>query len=238
MNERLILSTSSISTYLRCHRAYLYSNVYRVSGPQNLPAILGIAVHAAVETLWKSPRRPESALERSFAAELALVPEPYEEPPAVVLADAKRMYTTYVQKVAPTFTPTLVEEKFSIEVEGVALSGTIDAADDDIHDLKTTSMISKFSPSSYGLQLNMYRLGYRFLTGSWPRRLLLDVLPRRGNFTYKQYEVPVETQDTLDVIGLVNSGIMEGNFDPTGAINGACRFCAYKEICPSASPIT
>ena len=238
MTERLILSTSSISTYLKCHRMYLYSNVYRVTGGQSLPAILGIAVHAAVETLWKSPKRPSSVLEKTFADELTRVPLPYEENPEAVLADGQRMYTTYVQKVAPTFTPTLIEEKFSIDVDGVAVSGTIDAADDDIHDLKTTSMISKFDPASYGLQLNLYRLGFKFLTGSWPKRLLLDVLPRRGNFTYKQYEVPVETQDALDVIGLVNTGIMEGNFDATGAINGACRFCPYREICPSASPIT
>jgi CRISPR/Cas system-associated exonuclease Cas4 (RecB family) len=230
----LILSASSISTYLKCKKMYLYSNVYRVSGGQNLAAALGTAVHAAVETLWKSPKRPETALERSFERELALVPLPYEEPPETVLADAKRMYINYVQKVVPTFKPTLVEEKFVIEVEGISISGTLDAADEDVHDLKTTSMISKFRPDSYNLQLNLYRLGYKALTGGWPRRLLLDVLPRRGNFTYKQYEVPVETRDTLDVLGIVSQGIMAEDYSPTGATNGACRWCSYQEICPDA----
>jgi hypothetical protein len=234
MTEPIILSASSIATYLKCHRMYLYSNIYRVSGGQNLAAALGTAVHAAVETLWTSPKRPETALERAFARELALVPLPYEEPPENVLRDAKRMYTVYVQKVAPTFTPTLIEEKVTGLVHGIAISGTLDAADEDVHDLKTTSMMSKFDPKGYGLQLNLYRLLYKVATGGWPRKLLLDVLPRRGNYTYKQVEVKVETGELLDVLGLVQAGIMAEDYRPTGAINGACRFCTYARICPDA----
>lgn len=229
---RLVLSASSISAYLRCHKAYEFSNVFRLSTGQSLPAALGTALHAAVETLWKSPKRPQSTLERTFAAELAHVPLPYDEPPEGVLRDATRMLVVYMQRIAPTFAPTLVEERFIIEVEGVLLAGTIDAADaDDLRDLKTTSMISKFDPASHGLQLNLYRLGYKFITGDWPKRLLLDVLTRRGNVPYRQYEVPVETGDLLDAVTIVSSGIAKEDYSPTGAINGACRWCAYQRVC-------
>lgn len=233
---RLVLSSSSLSTYLKCHRQYLYANVFRVPGRQNLAAALGSAVHAGAKAFWKAPETAQAALEREFSTELTQVPLPYAEPVEGILADATRMLGTYIQEVAPTLTPTTVEEPFVIEVEGVLLSGTIDAADEnDVHDLKTTYLISKFDPSSYGLQMNLYGLAHRARTGYKPKRLLLDVLPRRGRFTYRQYEVKPEVGDLLDVIGLVRDGILAEDYKPTGAISGACHWCPYKEICEYAT---
>jgi len=235
MAERLVLSTSSISSYLSCHRKYLFSSVYRISGGQSIAAALGSAVHAGAEAFWKSPLRPQKAMRAVWESQLALVPLPYEEPPEGALADAERMLGTYIGQVAPTFTPTLIEEPFLITVDGVALSGVIDAADpttkEDLHDLKTVSMISKFDPLSYTLQLSLYSLGYRALTGHKPRRLLLDVLPRRGKVTYRQVEVQPEIGELLDVIGVVHDGIMAEDYSPTGATGNACKWCSYKAIC-------
>lgn len=238
MTEPLILSASSITTWLRCHRQYLYSSVYRVQGGQNLAAALGVAVHAAAEAFWKSPTRPQAALRRAFEAEVVNVPVPYEEPLGGLVVDGERMVGVYIAQVAPRFTPTLVEQEFLIdvaEVPGVLLSGTIDAADEnDVRDLKTTSMISRFNPSSYSLQLNLYGLGYRALTGRAPRRLLLDVLTRSGNVPYREIEVEADVGGTLDVIGLARDDILNGDYSPTGADAGMCKWCSYREICPSA----
>lgn len=232
---RLILSTSSMSSYLRCRYMYLLSSVYRVPGAQSMAAVLGIAVHAAVEALWTSPKRPETALRASFATELTQVPRPYEEPPEAALADGVRMLGTYMTKVAPTFKPTMVEERFLITVDDVALSGVIDQADDDdVHDLKTVSMISKFHPEDYVSQLSLYSIGYKAMTGRAPRRLLLDVLPRGGRVAYRQIEVQPEIGELMDVVGVVSDGIIGEDYEPTGATNGACHWCAYKSICQFA----
>lgn len=228
----LILSASSISTYLQCHYRYLLSNIYRVGGGQSIAAALGTAVHAAVEGFWgTSPLAAQAVLERVLAQELAKVPLPYDEPVAAVLADGRRMLRTYISTVAPTFTPTLVEKTFVITVDDVTVAGTIDAADDDLHDLKTTSMISKFDPLGHTLQLTLYSLGYRVLTGHPPRRLLLDVLPRGGRVTYRQVEVQPEMNELIDVLGIVSEGILSEDYEPTGATGGVCHYCPYRTIC-------
>ena len=227
----LILSASSISTYLQCHYKYLLSNVYRIGGGNTMAAVLGSAVHAGVEAFWKSPTRPNSALRRVFERELTTVPTPFEEEPSVVLAEAERMLGTYIGTAAKTFTPTLVEQPFLITVNGVGVSGTLDAADEDVHDLKTTLMISKFNPLSYVLQLSLYRLGYKALTGRYPRKLLLDVLPRRGKITYRSYEIEPDMAEVIDVIGIVSEGIAAEDYEPTGATGGACHYCPYRLVC-------
>lgn len=228
----LILSASSISFYLRCHYRYLLSNVYRIGGGRpSMGAVLGAAVHAGAEAFWKEPTRPQAALRRAFERELATVPTPFEEDASVVLADAERMLGTYMAQVAPTFTPTMVEQKFLIRVNGIGVSGTLDAADDDVHDLKTVSMISKFYPLEHVLQLTLYRLGFKALTGRYPKRLLLDVLPRKGRVTYRQYEIEPDTTEAIDTISIVSAGIMAEDYEPTGATAGVCHYCPYREIC-------
>ena len=227
----LILSSSSISSYLHCHYRYLLSNVYRLGGGQSIAAALGTAVHAAAEGFWKDPRRPQAILERTLTAELSKVPLPLAEPAASILADGTRMLRTYIKTVAPTFTPTMVEKSFVISVDGALASGTIDAADENVHDLKTTSMISKFDPLRHTLQLTLYSLGYKVLTGRMPRRLLLDVLPRGGRVTYRQYEVQPEMNELIDVLGIIRDGIGKEDYEPTGAIGGACHYCPYRLVC-------
>lgn len=229
----LILSASSIAFYLRCHYRYLLSNVYRIGGGRpSMAAVLGAAVHAGVEAFWKSPTRPDAALRRSFERELATVPTPFEEEPSVVLAAAERMLGTYIGQVAPTFKPTMVEQSFLITVEGVGVSGTLDAADEnDVRDLKTVSMISKFYPTEHRLQLSLYRLGYKALTGHYPRKLLLDVLPRRGKIVYRSYEIEPDMAEVIDVIGIVSEGIAAEDYEPTGATGGACHYCPYRLVC-------
>lgn len=227
----LILSASSISTYLQCHYRYLLSNVYRLGSGQSIAAALGTAVHAAVESYWKGvPTRPQAVLERVLTAELAKVPV-LDEDPAAVLVDGHRMLNTYIREVVPTFTPTLVEKTFVITVDDVTVSGTIDAADEDVHDTKTVAMISKFDPLNHTLQVSLYGLGYQVLTGEKPKRLLLDVLPRGGRVSYRQYEVQPEVGELLDVLGVVRDGIGKEDYEPTGATAGVCIWCPYKLQC-------
>lgn len=238
MTPDVILSATAIGDYLTCEKRYLFGHVYRVGGGQSFPAAIGSAVHAGVEALWKSPLRPLEALRRRWAIEVALVPT-LEEDPAVGLADAEKMLDVYQLKVAPTFTsPPKVEVPFSIVVDGVGVTGTIDAMDDDLRDLKTTSGKTingrkpNFDPSRYDLQLGIYEIGYKFLVGRQPKRSLLDVLTRRG--TYRQYERHPNRRETLDVLGIVRDAIMAESFEPTGAAAGACKWCPFQLVCPDA----
>jgi CRISPR/Cas system-associated exonuclease Cas4 (RecB family) len=234
-DDAIVLSSSSVDTFLRCGHRYYLSEVMRVFAPPNIAMALGTAIHAGVERLLKnSPLRPVDALDEAFAREVALIPAP-DEDPAVALADGHTMLTTYTRERWPHFKPALVEQKFVIEVEGVHWTGIIDAADEDVVDLKSTSGKTingrkpSFDPKKHTLQVTGYRWGYRALTGNWPRRLLLDVLTRTGK--YRQYELQPDNGGLLDVIRLVRRAIMAREFLPNGVQNGSCYQCPYRQIC-------
>jgi RecB family exonuclease len=236
MNDRPILSASSITEYLKCPQRYYLSHVLRLRGTQSLARAIGQAVHSGVEALWKSPVRPLDALRATFARELESVPTEEIAADPEALADAETMLATYRREVFPVFHPTYVEEPFLVETEGVLLSGTIDAADEDVHDTKTRRgktingrRPASFHPDEYRLQLTIYSLGYKVLAGTWPGRLILDVLNRRGG--YKSYEVQPDYGELREVLALVNHGIMQGNYEPSGALSGACYYCPFQTIC-------
>jgi CRISPR/Cas system-associated exonuclease Cas4 (RecB family) len=227
----LVLSASSIKVWLQCGRRFYYDQVLRILGRPNMAMAVGTAVHAGVEATHKG-LDATGATETAFAGEMTKMGGSVVDDPVVAFRDAEMMLALYRAKVAPTFKPTIVEREFVIRANGVLVSGQIDAADDDVRDTKTTANLSKFRPQKHRLQLNLYRLGYRAITGRWPGRLLLDVLARNGR--YKQVEIEVDEGEVADVLMLVSSAIMRGDYEPTGALNGSCARCPYLEICPYA----
>lgn len=223
-----------MQTWLDCHYRYLRQYVWRLPQQGNVAMAMGTAVHAGVEEALTGPLRPQEALRRSFEGAVAAMPTP-DEDVATAASEAGVMLETWMREVLPTFRPTLVEAPFSITVNGQALTGIIDAADEDVHDLKTTAgktingRKSNFQPEKFDFQLALYALGYEYLTGRKPKRLLLDVVTRRG--TYRQYERPNRLAELLDVIGLVRDGILSENFEPTGAKSGHCAWCPVATGC-------
>ncbi len=232
MSDELVLSNSSISAYWRCHWRWYLDNVLRYPSVGNLRMALGIAVHAGVEAIFRGPLRPAGVFRASFIRETAGLPaeEMNADPGASDAGEV--MLATYMREVVPTFTPTMVEQPFTIRADGVLVTGIIDAADEnDVHDTKTTAMISKFHPDSYQVQMTLYHWGYQALTGRAPKRLLLDVLPRGGNVKYRQVEIKPIHAEARDLIRLTRDAIMDRKFEPTGVLNGSCASCPFMKVC-------
>lgn len=238
----MILSTSSISVALQCRRRWLYKYVHRVPGRQSVPPAIGSAVHAAVEARHEG-KSPADALVTTWLRETATVPpaDLAEDPDA--LADAATALAGYVKHVAPNWHPTMVERRFSYQLEGVTITGIIDSADeriDEARDLKVTTGKSiagrkppRFRPEAYQLQRDLYDLGYESITGRPLRRFQLDVLTRRG--TYRTFVLPPTFRDTLDTVSVVRDALQAGDYSPTGAWNGSCHWCPYTSICPDST---
>lgn len=228
----LILSKSSIGTWLTCYRQYMYGYVYRIPGAPSLDMAIGTAVHAGAEAHWKG-HDPIEATQKALDREVALIPHVTVDEGVQADKDALAMTRLYLDKIAPTFTVTMVEQDFLIRVDGTLVSGRIDAADDkDVHDTKTTSTPSKVDAAHNQLGMTIYRHGYKSITGHLPERLLLDVVAKNGRVAVK--EVEPDDQGMAEVVAMVARGINEGDFAPTGASRGECVRCPYATICPSA----
>lgn len=223
----LILSASSIRSYLSCGYRYYLGSVLRIGGAQNMPAAIGTAVHAAAEAVVRpSPLRPESVLERSLDHEVASVPGVTDDDRQKAVAGAHTLLGMYRRFIVPTLgRMRLAESSFLIRVEGILYSGQIDFGDQDVHDTKTTESLSRFHPEQHRMQLTGYRHGYRALLGEWPGRLMLDVLALNGH--WKQVELEPDDRELADAVSIAASGILEARFDPTGATSGACKFCPF-----------
>ena len=238
----LVLSASSITQYLRCRHAYLLGTVYRMPRRESLRMLIGTAVHAGIEAMLHGlPYEPElleawdEGIGRVDPAEVAADPDAFR--------DAEAMPEVYRREVMPTFTPDIVEAGFAVIPKGlgVVVTGVLDAADsrtDDVRDHKTTAgrtingVKPSFNPENADLQLGLYRLGYNGLTGRWPQRMRLDVLTRTGKHRF--YDRDPSTADALDMVAIVRDGISAENYEPTGAISGACNWCEYRLRCAYA----
>jgi hypothetical protein len=230
--QELLLSHSSIVTYLRCHYAWLLAYVHRVRQVPRISTAIGIAVHAGAAAHWAGGDRAgttQSRLETEMASMPAL--EPAEASGAV--AGAQRAIAAYAAKIAPTFRPALVEQTFLIRINGTLVSGQIDAADEDVHDTKTAKTPSDVKPEEHRLQMSIYRHGYKALTGHFPKRLLLDIVGLNGRT--KTVEVQPDDAGMAEVIGIVAKGVEAGDFEPTGARSGRCRSCFYVASCRFAN---
>jgi hypothetical protein len=237
----LILSASGITAYLSCPRRWYMIHVLRARRlTQNLSAAIGVATHAGVESLnrGKTLLEATAALTASWVEEVASVPTADLAVDPDGLQDAATMLRVYDDKVYPTYKPTLVEHEFTASVYGVLLTGTIDGADeatDAVHDTKTTSGKTingrkpNFSPDGYRLQLSIYGAGYKSITGRWPKSYELDVLTRRG--TYRHYDLTPDFGEMRDAIEITAAGIARGDFRPSGAAAGRCKFCPVRFIC-------
>lgn len=227
----LILSASSIKSYLDCGYRWYLGNVLRVPARPSMAMLMGTAVHAGAEAWHKrSPVRVEEVIRRSYGAEVDSVAAPGSQEALEGLVAAVKAYRVYQQNIVPLLgAPVLVEAPFAIRVDGTLVTGQIDFADADVHDTKTTETPSKVRAEYHRLQLSIYRHGYRALTGHWPGRLILDIIGMNGR--WKQMEVEHDDREMADAVGLASHGIIAGNFEPTGATSGACRHCPYLETC-------
>lgn len=225
--QELILSKSSMDMWLTCHYQWYLRSVIRAPAPPNLEMAIGTAIHAGAEAHWLDGEPYAAAL---MAFEDAMGPERRKDRDTMVAnyGVIQTLVGVYLDKIAPTFHPTIIERDFLIRVDGVLVSGRIDAADDasdEVHDTKTTSTPSKIRSEHHRLEMTTYWHGYKAITGRAPKRLVLDVIGR--NKRWKQMEIEPDDREFADVVGLVASGIMAGNFEPTGALSNACARCPY-----------
>jgi len=242
----LVLSASSVTTFLRCGRQWYYAYVAEIKSPPSVRQVLGVAAHSAIEAnmlqkLDSYLDLPTEAVEDVFAGEYDRLVGDVETPEEDI-GRAKDSGIALIHKhhseVAPRIQPIWVEEPVQFAVNGIPYSGMIDVVDDHhrVRDWKTTTR----RPSGQNYLLNMigYALAYRQRTGETESEVVLDYLVRTK---VPQY-IPIASGGPVDGKAVVNFAsvvtevaetIQAGNFAPNGLVNGACSWCGYKNLCPA-----
>lgn len=247
MADPVVLSASSIATFLRCGQQWFYAYVERIVEPPSIRQSLGIAAHHAIERnmsqkTFSGTDLPEEAVVDSFSDQydhlVVDVEADDDEDPGKAKDDGVGLIRLHHRDVAPKIQPFWVEEPVQFSVNGIPYSGTIDLVDDKnrIRDWKTTKR--KPQQVSHLLQMTGYALAYRHRTGEVESEVVLDYLIRTK---LPQY-LPVASGGPIDgeavikfanVVENVYAAIQEGRFLPNGLMSNACSWCGYKNRCPA-----
>ena len=251
MAEPVVLSGSSINTFLRCPRQWEYAYVWRLKRPPSLKQVLGISAHEAVEVdlRQKVESRVDLPVEAvvdafadSFKKESVDAPEQPSkgETRASMLDSGVQAVKAWHAKVTPTYQPVLVERHLQFALNGIPIDGTIDCVDE-AGIIRDHKFVSKTPSSSEQYILNMtgYAIGYRRMTGGIESGIQLDHIVRlkkEPNYVPLSSDGPVPDDAIVAYAGIVEDvhrSIQAGIFPPHGLKSGACSWCGYSDICPA-----
>jgi CRISPR/Cas system-associated exonuclease Cas4 (RecB family) len=251
MPEPVVLSGSSLSTFMRCGQQWYYAYVVAIKSPPTVRQALGLGVHSTVERnmsqkVWSGTDISEEEALDTFSTEWdAMVPEIEDDPTEakdVAKDSGLKIVKMHHREVAPKIQPLMVEEPVAFELNGVPYSGTIDLVDTEsrVRDWKTAAR--RPHASYYVNQMTGYAIGYRQKTGSVESDVVLDFHVRTKTPSYVPIASggPISDSSISNFAGqveLVYRAINRGDFLPNGAWSNppVCSWCGYRDICPASA---
>jgi len=247
--DPVVLSGSSIATFLRCGQQWYYAYVEGIKSPPTIRQAIGIAAHRAIEV--DMAQKVDSytdlplddvldAFSDSYDLEIVGAEEDETENPEIGKDSGLALVKKAHDEVLPKIQPVFVEEPVQFRIDGIPYSGVIDLVDDHdrVRDWKTTKRRPSGAGGLYITQMTGYALAYRQKTGKVESEVVLDHLIRTK---LPQY-LPIASGGPIDngaivtfarIVSDVYAQIQEGRFLPNGLMSQACSWCGYTSICPA-----
>lgn len=225
--SELVLSSTSLDTYLSCHLSWWFAYVVAKRGQSSEQLDVGIATHSVAEWLLLAKRDGTKGL-----------PPPDIPPYGHVHDEAIRLGNLYERDVLPLIEPTHIEAVYQFRMGGILYQSILDAADAHgvVRDLKTTGHRPSKDHRRYRISMIGHALGYEILTGHTADKMILDYLVRTKTAYYWPVDLGPLTDDDADlfeatIVG-VAADIADGDFEPTGLSSPwACAMCKFKTMC-------
>jgi putative RecB family exonuclease len=232
------LSYSSISTYETCPAKFKFQYEERLPTTSSPALAFGDSLHRALHRFHDRPVPVAPPLEELHELlQNEWVSEGYRDPAEeqLYLDHARQVLAEYHRENAASFRiPAALEFRFTVEVEGVQLSGIIDRMDRipgggyEIIDYKTSRRLPPKAVVDRDLQLSLYWLAAREIWGIEPDRLTLYfLLPGQRMTTFR---TPADADGLRRRIATVAERIEAGKFDPQQ--NPLCDWCDFQARCP------
>ena len=240
--EELLLSHKQVDDYQTCPLKYRYVHQLRVPILRHHTVVYGSTIHAVVEFYLK--RRVEgnytsladllAEYDREWLNQGFLTWEHQE-----ARKDAGRAALTrfWHQEEADGIKPTWIEKDFAFSVGNNRVRGRFDRVDEDllgavIIDYKTSEVTRQRDADrrvADNLQLKMYALAWRDMTGRLPQRVELRFL--ETNVVGRRTPTDTDLDEAVAAVEAAAAGIRARRFDATPS-RQACRYCAYSQVCP------
>jgi putative RecB family exonuclease len=236
--RRMRLSYSSISTYETCPAKYRFQYEERLPTGSSPALTFGDVLHRTLHRFHDRPVPVAPSLEDLYEILAAVwTAEGFRDPSEerLYLDHARQILAEYHRDNAGSFRiPAALEFRFTVEVEGVQLAGTIDRMDRipgggyEIIDYKTNRRLPPQAVVDRDLQLSLYHLAAREIWGIEPERLTLYyLLPGQRMSTSR---TAADVDDLRRRIATVAERIGAGMFEPRS--NPLCDWCDFQAVCP------
>ena len=232
------LSYSSMNTYELCPAKFKFQYEDRVPQGRSAALSFGDSLHRALHLFHNRPVPVAPKVDELLEMlEACWVSEGFVD------ASEERTYVDHGRQVLMQYhrenaeayrIPAALEFRFTIDVEGVALSGVIDRMDRipgggyEIVDYKTNRRLPPQARIDQDLQLSIYHMAAREIWGIEPERLTLYyLLPGQRMTTVRTAR---DVDELRRRIGVVAERIEAGMFEPRQ--NPLCDWCEYQPLCP------
>jgi RecB family exonuclease len=232
------LSYSSINTYETCPAKFKFQYEDRLPSAPSAALSFGDSLHRALHLFHSRPVPvAPSAQELDEMLESVWVRDGFrdESEERTYRDHGRQVLRQYHRENAAEYRiPAALEHRFTIEIEGVSLSGVIDRMDRipgggyEIIDYKTNRRLPPQQRIDQDLQLSIYHLAAKQVWGIEPERLTLYyLLPGQRMSTVR---TRTDVDDLRRRIGVVAERIGAGRFEPRQ--NPLCDWCDYQSLCP------
>jgi DNA helicase-2/ATP-dependent DNA helicase PcrA len=255
-DSELLISHKQIDDYQTCPLKYQNVHVKRIPIRRHHAVAYGAVVHKVVEYYLRrravgnyTPLEDLLAVyERAWAGEDIARDRPGASEPAEGFltreheearkaAGREALRRFWHQEEADGIKPTWVEREFGFTLGPDRVRGRYDRVDEDllgavIIDYKTSDVTRQKDADSRvarNLQLKVYALGWREMTGSLPQRVELRFID--SNVVGRHTPTADDIEEAIAAVKAAAAGIRARRFDATPSW-GACRSCAYNQICP------
>jgi len=243
--QELTVSHNQVDDYKSCPLKYQYVHIKRIPLRQHHSVVYGSAIHKAVEFYLRrrvvgnftSLEDFLKAFDDAWRNEGFLTREHEEQRKRAGVETLTRFYH---EEEASGRKPTDVEREFGFALGPTRVRGRFDRVDDTpegavVIDYKSSDVTEQKAADKRAresLQLKMYALAQKEMTGKLPARVELRFLESGLAGRHKPTEKDlVEARQAIEESA---AGIRARRFDPTPGYL-TCRYCAYNQICPSTA---
>jgi DNA helicase-2/ATP-dependent DNA helicase PcrA len=244
--QTMPLSFYQIDDYLTCPLKYKYVHILHVPILTHHTVVYGKALHDAVQKYFQFKMKNKKislaeliqVFEESFSAEGFLSKQHLAERRLLGHQALKKFYE---QEERQGRIPTLIEKDFSFVFADNRIVGRWDRVDFisekeaviiDYKSSHITKQAEADRKAKESLQLSLYALAFKDIYGFIPKTTELHFL--ESNLVGKASKNDKDFQKACDKISQASEGIRSADFEANPNYM-ACTFCAYNQICNSAT---